>query len=96
LGTEVQRFLVVRSHAKLPLSKKENPQFKFGLLPHFLLKHTKTWKNIPNYHKIYQMVTKYTNIVVKVPYNIRKLGFLGLKIDHLATLIEIGALNQNC
>jgi hypothetical protein len=24
------------------------------------------------------------------------LGFLGLKIDHLATLIEIGALNQNC
>jgi hypothetical protein len=30
------------------------------MLTRYLVKHTKMDKNIPNYHKIYQMATKYT------------------------------------
>jgi hypothetical protein len=68
----------------------------------FVLQHTKTGKNTPN--KIYQMTTKYTyQMAVKRPNGHEKhqqlqlqdppkftqTGILGLKTNHLATLISI-------
>jgi hypothetical protein len=44
-------------------------------------------ENIPNGSKIDQMAITYTNIFhCKALQNLPKLGFLGLKICHLATL----------
>jgi hypothetical protein len=51
-------------------------------------KYTKRLQNIPNGLKLYQQVTKYTNICIPLqePLNITQIVILGLKIKHLATL----------
>jgi hypothetical protein len=72
-------------------------------LPDFLVRDTKTGQNLPNEHKIYQIVIKYP----KCPYNIpnvhkiyqhftilgpkkiTQIGICGLKINHLATLFGL-------
>jgi hypothetical protein len=42
--------------------KKSLPAFAAGLPDFLLVQHTKTGRNIPNYHKIYPMATKYTQL----------------------------------
>jgi hypothetical protein len=69
----------------------------------FFVHHTKMGRNIPNYHKIYQMALKYTNwpqirpnvhkiyqlLPLQGPPKFIQIGIFGLKIYHLATLVEI-------
>jgi hypothetical protein len=44
--------------------------------------------NVPNGRKIFPMVMKYTNIFHSMAHqNIPKLGFFGMKINHLAALV---------
>jgi hypothetical protein len=73
-----------------------------------MVQNNKTGKNIPNYHKIYQsaiiytkwheifqIVIKYTNIYhPKALQILPKFGILGLKTNHLATLLgrQLGTL----
>jgi hypothetical protein len=53
-------------------------------------KRTKLGKNISNGRKILQMVIKYTNIFhSKAIQNLPKIGIFGLKINYLATLVDI-------
>jgi hypothetical protein len=53
------------------------------------LKYTKWPYNIPYGRKIFQMATKHTNIFhFKTLQNLPKFGFFGLKIYHLATLLD--------
>jgi hypothetical protein len=82
---------------------------KFGLLGYqsspvssrvarfFLVQHTKTGKNVPNYHKIYQMSIKYTKwLYVKIDQHIplqdspktTQIWIFGLKVYDLATLVS--------
>jgi hypothetical protein len=58
-------------------------------------KHTKMGKNIPNYHTLYQTSIKYTNghkiyqhFLFQGPPKFTQIGIFGLKINHLATLLE--------
>jgi hypothetical protein len=51
--------------------------------------------NIPNIHKIFQMILKYTNIFQsKALQKLPKIGIIGLKINHLATLSRNGSDRQ--
>jgi hypothetical protein len=51
-------------------------------------KYTKLPQNIPNGHKIFQMVIKYTKIFpLQDPTNFTQIGIFGLKTNHLATLV---------
>jgi hypothetical protein len=70
----------------------------------FLVQHTKTGKNIPNNHKLFQIDTKYTKWPQKKPnghkiyqhlpfqdppkFKFIQIGIFGLKICHLATLLH--------
>jgi hypothetical protein len=68
-----------------------------------LVEHTKTGKNIPNDHKMYQIARRYTKKLSSIPNGHKiykhfpfqgpakytpKIGILGLKMYHLATLEE--------
>jgi hypothetical protein len=54
----------------------------------FLVHLTKTVKNIPTEHKIFQMAIKYiSSFQSKALQNLPKLGIFGLKRNHLATLL---------
>jgi hypothetical protein len=54
------------------------PDFSWYNKPQNMEKYTKWTYNIPNGHKIYQMVIKYTNIFFcKALQNLPKVGFLG-------------------
>jgi hypothetical protein len=51
----------------------------------FLAQHTKTGKNIPNYHKLYQMAIKYTtyqHLPLQDHQKFAQIGIFGLKIYH--------------
>jgi hypothetical protein len=66
-----------------------------------LAQHTKTGKNIPDDHKLYEIVTKYTRwpytlpnghkiyqyLPLQDPPKFIQIGIFGLKIYHLVTLI---------
>jgi hypothetical protein len=61
----------------------------------FLVQHTKTGKNIPNGYKIYQMDANvpndqkiYQHLPLKPTQKFTQIWIFGLKIYHLATLIE--------
>jgi hypothetical protein len=72
----------------------------------FLVHDTKTGKNVPNEHKLYQMAITYpkclTNIPngqykhkhfpIKGPQKLTQIWIFGLKINHLATLIPTAKL----
>jgi hypothetical protein len=58
-------------------------------------KYTKWPQNIPNGHKIYQIAVKgpnvrkiYQHLPLKVPLKCAHISIFGLKISHLATLME--------
>jgi hypothetical protein len=56
------------------------------------VQNTETRENIPNGHKIDQMATKYTNIFhCQTLQNLPKIGIFGLKINHVATLVNSNA-----
>jgi hypothetical protein len=68
-----------------------------------LVQHTyQNGKNKPNYHKVYQMATKYvyqivikyTSIIhyVKGPRDFTQTGIFGLKIYHLVKLVQCKAI----
>jgi hypothetical protein len=52
------------------------------------INYTKWPQNTPNCRKIDQMVIKYTNIRLQDPPKCTHIGIFGLKICHLATLVE--------
>jgi hypothetical protein len=60
---------------------------KQGKIYQMTIKYFKWTQNIPNGRKIVQMAIKYTIICqCKTLLNLPKMGFFGLKINHLATL----------
>jgi hypothetical protein len=91
IDTRVARFFL-KQHTKTG----KIYQITIAYVYQMATKYTKWPQNIPNGHKIYQMATKYT----KWPYNITtyfiarpskkftQIGIFGLKICHLATLID--------
>jgi hypothetical protein len=68
----------------------------------FLVQNTKTGKNIPNYHELYQVAIKYNkrpyngpsvhkinqNLPLQNPPKFPQIWVFGLKTNHLATLMS--------